>query len=199
MYFYSNDDLFIKYNIKTDEIVVASEYLDIWNGNTRFIHPSSFKEKKKLIYKAFVYNYQTDSLKELDRARNFDYSFINIPNHILSYNPFKNYDVSRRKQNIEYSLVNTENERVIYSFITSQTAYIISDVNSRYIIYPKKENRTEWEILDVNTKETFSFLCDQSLSNLPIWSTVSKYVFYIVNNALTRLDMSSKKHKALLT
>lgn len=198
MYFYSNDDLFIKYNIKTDEIVVASEYLDIWNGNTRFIHPSSFKEKKKLIYKAFVYNYQTDSLKELDRARNFDYSFINIPNHILSYNPFKNYDVSRRKQNIEYSLVNTENERVIYSFITSQTAYIISDVNSRYIIYPKKENRTEWEILDVNTKETFSFLCDQSLSNLPIWSTDSKYVFYIVNNALTRLDMSSKKTQSLI-
>lgn len=198
LYFYSNDDLFIKYNIKTDETILASDYLDIWNGNTRFIHPSTFKEKKKLDYKAFVYNYQKDSLIELDRARNFDYHFINIPNHILTYNPFKDYDVSRRIQNIEYSLVNTENTKVIHSLFTYQVTSIINDANGRYMIYPKNENRTEWEILDVNTQETFSILCDQSLSNLPIWSTDSKYVFYILNNTLTRLDISNKKMQSLV-
>lgn len=198
LYFYSNDDLFIKYNIKTDETIVASEYLDIWNGNTRFIHPSTFKEKKKLDYKAFVYKYQTDSLKELDRARNFDYHFINIPNHILTYNPFKYYDVSRLNQNIEYSLVNTENTKVIHSLFTYHAAYIINDANGRYIIYPKNENKTQWEILDVNTQETFNLLCDQSLSNVPIWSKDSKYIFHIANNTLTRLDISNKKMQPLV-
>ena len=90
--FYSNNDIFIKYNIKTDQIIESSDYLDIWNGNSKFLSPSLFNLKHKLKYKALVYKYKEEVVHQINRSRENDCEFVNIPNHILTYNPFNLID-----------------------------------------------------------------------------------------------------------
>lgn len=197
--FYSNDDLFIKYNVKTEKKLEESEYLDIWNGNTRFVHPSSFKEKFVLQYKAFIYQYKTKTLKELKRKRESDLDFINLPNHILSYNPFTYQDFNASYTQIQFDVLNTTNSHIIRSIKTNNSKDIIASLCGKYMIYPIDKDKSKWEILELATNKTTMINCDASTVDVPIWSTNSEYVFFVVNNTLTRLHLSTKKQVSILS
>lgn len=199
LYFYSNDDLFIKYNVKTEKKLEESEYLDIWNGNTRFVHPSSFKEKFLLQYKAFIYQFKTKTLKELERKRESDLDFINLPNLILSYNPFTYQDFSALYTQIQFDLLNTYNRRILESIKTNDSKNIIASLCGKHIIYPIDKDKSKWEILELATNKTTILNCDASTVDVPIWSTNSEYVFFVVNNTLTRLNLSTKKQVSILS
>lgn len=194
--FYSNDDLFIKYNVKTEKKLEESEYLDIWNGNTRFLHPSSFKEKFVLQYKAFIYQSKTKTLTELERKRESDLDFINLPNYILSYNPFTYQDFSASYTQIQFDVLNTSNSDIGQAIKTNNSKNIIASLCGKYMIYPIDKDKSKWEILELATNKTTILNCDASTVDVPIWSTDSEYVFcseqYI--NSFKLIHKKTSKH-----
>lgn len=196
IFFYSNDDLFIKYNVKTNEKIEESKYLDIWNGNSRYLYPSTFKQKYKLEYKAFVYKYTTNTLHELNRTRDYDYQFINLPNHILAYNPFKFQDFTSTSPKIQYDLLDINNLTTIKSITDRNTSGFIASNDGNYVIYPIDE--TKWEVLNIKTKEYTTIDCDNSTNVTPVWSSDSKHIFYAFKNKLMRFDLSNKKQVTIL-
>lgn len=195
--FYSNNDVFIKYNVKSDKEIPATEYLDIWNGNSKLLVPSNFKKKYEIIYKTFVYNYQRDTLKELQRTRENDYEFIDLPNHLLSYNPFEHKEFDSYFAKIKYTLIRTDNFDSLFSTISRSKQYLIPSQDNKYVLYIDNNNVNQWKILDVQSKKTISITSDAEYRFIPMWSENSQFVFYVNNDFLIKLNVKKGTHQKL--
>lgn len=189
--FFLNNDLYISYNLK-QQPQKEDEYLDIWNGNARDLHVAY---KRELTPKAYVYQYTQEKLVELDRRNDREFLNINIPNHIISYNPFEfvsylvPYEIKRfvleqiepRKKVTELS--------VSYNFPTS---YAISP-NNEYIIYPKEEF---WELYNFKTQQKSKIKHDHP-DTRPIWSKDSGLLYIQTENNLIEYNIKTHKAKSI--
>ncbi|MEC4008558.1 prolyl oligopeptidase family serine peptidase [Myroides odoratimimus] len=192
--FFLNNDLFVSYQFNSDQIIPESEYVDIWQGNSKQLVPSNFKTKYKKIYKAFVYKNKQDTIIQLERKIDKDYINIGIPGYLLSYNYFKDIDFSTYFPPIEYSLYDIDKQKNVTSLsMTSQSPFYPS-IDGKYILYPVNRAKDKWEILNIKTLEKHSFDTDNlSKGFSPIWSQDSKTIFYAYNGNLHSYNLENRK------
>ncbi|AJA67381.1 Dipeptidyl aminopeptidase/acylaminoacyl-peptidase [Myroides sp. A21] len=195
--FYSNNDIFIKYNIKTDQIIESSDYLDIWNGNSKFLSPSLFNLKHKLKYKALVYKYKEEVVHQINRSRENDCEFVNIPNHILTYNPFNLIDFNDNVKRANYALVElSTNKQVLLTTARGKWDFIPSK-NSKHLLYLMDEKLAQWGVYTIQTQETVDLYINNDYSFKPTWSLDSKNIYYANENELWNLDITKNQHKKI--
>jgi len=197
LHFFANNDLFIRFNIKTDKQIKESEYLDIWNGNSKFLNRSNFKQKYELEYKALVYKYDTQKVMELKRTREHDYQFINIPNHILSFSHFENEDFTSVDPNIKYSLQSLETGDIKFQTTLRSTVSIIPSKTSKYILYKTSNYLQNWNIYNIEKNTTYNLKTNSTAQFTPIWSEDSKYIFFLKENNIHQYDLENNKIQAL--
>ncbi|MFM9403271.1 prolyl oligopeptidase family serine peptidase [Myroides odoratimimus] len=192
--FFLNNDLFVSYQFNSDKMIPESEYLDIWQGNSRQLLPSDFKTKYKKIYKAFVYKNKQDAITSLERKIDKDYLNIGIPGYLLSYNYFKDIDFDTYFPPIEYSLYDIDKQKNVTSLsMTSQSPFYPS-IDGKHILYPVNRAKDKWEILNMKTLERHSFDIDNlNKSFSPIWSQDSKTIFYAYNGNLHSYNLENRK------
>ncbi|MDM1460853.1 prolyl oligopeptidase family serine peptidase [Myroides odoratimimus] len=192
--FFLNNDLFVSYQFNSDEIIPESEYLDIWQGNSRQLLPSDFKTKYKKIYKAFVYKNKQDTITSLERKIDKDYLNIGIPGYLLSYNYFKDIYFDSYFPPIEYSLYDIDKQKNVISLsMTSQSPFYPS-IDGKHILYPVNYTKDKWEVLNIKTLEKHSFDTDNLTKGFsPMWSQDSKTVFYAYNGNLHSYNLENRK------
>ncbi|MDM1521434.1 alpha/beta hydrolase family protein [Myroides odoratimimus] len=192
--FFLNNDLFVSYQFNSDKMIPESEYLDIWQGNSRQLLPSDFKTKYKKIYKAFVYKNKQDTITSLERKIDKDYLNIGIPGYLLSYNYFKDIDFDTYFPPIEYSLYDIDKQKNVTSLsMTSQSPFYPS-IDGKHILYPVNRAKDKWEILNMKTLERHSFDIDNLNKGFsPIWSQDSKTIFYSYNSNLHSYNLENRK------
>ncbi len=195
--FYSNNDVFVKYNIKTNKIIEASDYLDIWNGNSKFLSPSSFNLKYELKYKAMVYKYKEQEIHVLNRSRDNDYEFVNIPNHILSYNPFTLIDFHDNVKRANYTLLELSTNKQILSTTARGIWDFLPSKDSKYLLYLKDEKLAHWGVYILQTQKTVDIFANKDYSFNPIWSLDSKNIYYNYENEVWSLNLIKNRHKKL--
>lgn len=194
--FFLNNDLFVSYQFNSNEIILPeSEYLDIWQGNSKQLLPSDFKTKYKKIYKAFVYQNRQDTIIQLERKIDQDYLNIGIPGYLLSYNYFKDIDFSTSSPPIEYSLYDIDKQENITSLsMTSQSPFYPS-IDGKHMLYPVNRAKDKWQILNMKTLKKDSLTVDNSshLIFSPIWSQDSKTIFYSFEGNLHSYNVENRK------
>lgn len=192
--FFLNNDLFVSYQFNSDKIIPESEYLDIWQGNSRQLLPSDFKTKYKKIYKAFVYKNKQDTITSLERKIDKDYLNIGIPGYLLSYNYFKDIYFDSYFPPIEYSLYDIDKQKNITSLsMTSQSPFYPS-IDGKHILYPVNYTKDKWEVLNIKTLEKHSFDTDNLTKGFsPVWSQDSKTLFYAYNGNLHSYNLENRK------
>lgn len=192
--FFLNNDLFVSYQFNSDKIIPESEYLDIWQGNSRQLLPSDFKTKYKKIYKAFVYKNKQDTITSLERRIDKDYLNIGIPGYLLSYNYFKDIYFDSYFPPIEYSLYDIDKQKNVTSLsMTSQSPFYPS-IDGKYILYPVNRTKDKWAIFNMKTLEKHSFDTDNLTKGFsPMWSQDSKTIFYAYNGNLYSYNLENKK------
>lgn len=195
--FFFNNDLYFSYQYNSDEIIPESDYLDIWQANSKSLVTSNSKIKYKKIYKAFVYH--KDKLIELERDIDKEYLNIGIPGYLLSYNNFKDIDFKSYFPPIEYSLYDIEKKKniLVLSSVDQKPFYPSKD--GKHLLYPANYTKNKWEILDIVSKEKRSFNIDISNTKriTPTWSNDSKKVLYASNGNLYTYTINNKKIKKL--
>lgn len=189
--FYSNNDLLITYNISTDQKYPESEYLDIWQGNSKNVIPSKFAPRYKLDYYAKVYKFKTEEYIELESGRNVQYSPIPIPGYVLQYDPLENQDYLNTfvKNNLFIKNISTDKKVLLSSY--QQNPLMVSP-NNKHLLYPK-ENGTNWEVFTPDTNKRIEIESDNLYLPTPLWSLDSKYVYSIKNNNLHKIDIATNK------
>ncbi|WP_158963480.1 alpha/beta hydrolase family protein [Myroides fluvii] len=195
--FYSNNDIFIKYNIKTDQIIESSDYLDIWNGNSKFLSPSEFNLKHKLKYKALVYKYKEEVVQEINRSRENDCEFVNIPNHILTYNPFLLIDYQDFVKRAKYTLVELSTNKKVLSTTARGKWDFIPSKNSKHLLYLMDEKLAQWGVYTIQTQEIVDLYAHNDYSSKPRWSLDSKNIYYTKENELWDLNLTKNQHKKI--
>ncbi|MDX4975221.1 alpha/beta hydrolase family protein [Myroides odoratimimus] len=192
--FFLNNDLFVSYQFNSDKMIPESEYLDIWQGNSRQLLPSDFKTKYKKIYKAFVYKNKQDTITSLERKIDKDYLNIGIPGYLLSYNYFKDIDFDTYFPPIEYSLYDIDKQKNVTSLsMTSQSPFYPS-IDGKHILYPVNRAKDKWVVLNIKTLEKHSFDTDNLTKGFsPIWSQDSKTIFYAYNGNLHSYNLENRK------
>ncbi|EHO08163.1 hypothetical protein HMPREF9714_02186 [Myroides odoratimimus CCUG 12901] len=192
--FFLNNDLFVSYQFNSDKIIPESEYLDIWQGNSRQLLPSDFKTKYKKTYKAFVYKNKQDAITSLERRIDKDYLNIGIPGYLLSYNYFKDIDFDTYFPPIEYSLYDIDKQKNVISLsMTSQSPFYPS-IDGKHILYPVNYTKDKWEVLNIKTLEKHSFDTDNLTKGFsPMWSQDSKTIFYAYNGNLHSYNLENRK------
>ncbi|MDM1412124.1 prolyl oligopeptidase family serine peptidase [Myroides odoratimimus] len=192
--FFLNNDLYLSYQIKSNQTIPYSEYLDIWQGNSKLLFPSDFNIKYKKRYEAFVYNDKQDTIIPLERKIDKDYLNIGIPGYLLSYNYFKNIDFNDYFPSIEYSLYDINKQKnVTFLSLTSQSPFSPA-IDGKHILYPVNYTKDKWEILNLSTLEKYSFDADNlSKGFTPIWSHDSKTIFYSFKNNLYSYNLENRK------
>ncbi|SHM53606.1 alpha/beta hydrolase family protein [Myroides odoratimimus] len=192
--FFLNNDLFVSYQFNSDKIIPESEYLDIWQGNSRQLLPSDFKTKYKKTYKAFVYKNKQDAITSLERRIDKDYLNIGIPGYLLSYNYFKDIEFDTYFPPIEYSLYDIDKQKNVISLsMTSQSPFYPS-IDGKHILYPVNYTKDKWEVLNIKTLEKHSFDTDNLTKGFsPMWSQDSKTIFYAYNGNLHSYNLENRK------
>ncbi|MHC5354570.1 alpha/beta hydrolase family protein [Myroides sp. LJL115] len=189
--FYSNNDLLITYNITTNQKYPESEYLDIWQGNSKHVIPSKFAPRYKIDYYAKIYKYQTEKYIELESGRNIQYSPIPIPGYVLQYDPLKNQDYLNDyiKNNLILKNIFTNKKVLLSSY--RQNPLMVSP-NNKHLLYPK-EDGVNWEVFTPDTNKRIEIESDNTNMQTPLWSVDSKYIYFIKNNNLHKKDITTNK------
>ncbi|MDX4973938.1 alpha/beta hydrolase family protein [Myroides odoratimimus] len=196
--FYSNNDVFIKYNIKTDQTIEGSDFLDIWNGNSKFLSPSLFNLKYELKYKALVYKYKEEVIHKIDRSRENDCEFVNIPNHILTYNPFLLIDYQDTAKRATYTLVElSTNKQVLSTTVARGKWDFIPSKDSKHLLYVMDEKLARWGVYTIQTQKKVELYAHNDLSFKPTWSLDSKNIYYTNKNEIWDLNLTKNQHQKL--
>ncbi|MCC9043580.1 prolyl oligopeptidase family serine peptidase [Myroides sp. M-43] len=193
--FFTNNDLYIEYNTLSSTSLPESEFLDIWNGNTKYIYPSNFKLKHQIQYKAFVYNNLSAHLKQLDRHRNKLYLNIGIPNYILTYNPFEHEEYQSTNKIRQFSLLNLQNNEIeTVLSLTSREGLLSVSKDNKHILYPTTTYNI-WNIYSLGSKRSISLnTSSSSVTNTsPRWSEDSKKIYFQQNNDFVRFNIDNHK------
>lgn len=196
--FFKNNDLYISYNILSDQTKEPhSGYVDIWNGNSRFLIPSDFKIKKDISYKAFVYTYQTNDMIELERSIDKEYLNIGVPGYLLQYNQFEFQDFQMRIPNIRYSLFDIASRTVTEELTTTPLYYFfLPSADGKHLLYPAKTIE-DWEIYNFETKERQTLSSNGEATFVPIWCNDNEHIFLIQGNNLVKYNVKSKQNQTL--
>ncbi|MDM1384374.1 prolyl oligopeptidase family serine peptidase [Myroides marinus] len=196
--FFSNNDLYVSYGFNSNEIIPDTDYLDIWQGNSKQLLSSDFQTKYKKTYKAFVYKNKQDELIPLEKNTNQDYLNIGIPGYLLSYNYYKNQDFKNHAVPIEYSLYDISKKKNIQVVTTKSNSVFNPSIDGKHILY-SKDGSNEWEILNIKTLEKHPFKVDNSSHFVftPIWSQDSKTIFYSFDGNLYSYNLQNKKTNRL--
>ncbi|MCC9041960.1 prolyl oligopeptidase family serine peptidase [Myroides sp. M-43] len=186
--FYFNNDLFIKYNFKTNKEISHSQYLDIWNGNSRFIYPSNYKLKHQLNYKAFIYQYNENKTIELERTRDKDYSFIDLPNHILRYNPFKLQKFESSILPIQYSLIDINT--LISEVEIASYKVPVAFAKNNFVLYKPLNSRNQlWHLYNLTTKQELAIKVDEYSSLIA--NTNNQEILYFIKEKLNKFNLNT--------
>lgn len=197
--FFLNNDLYFSYQFNSNQSIHESEYLDIWQGNSKLLVASDFKKKYKKKYKAFVYKNHQDSLITLERDIDKDYINIGVPNYLLSFNNIKNQDFNNPYSPTEYALYDIDKSKnVVVLTLVTQNPFKTS-IDGKYILYPIDQVKGKWEILNISTLKRHSLNIDSSSlsSMLPFWADDSKTIFYPLDGNFYSYNMESKKNKKI--
>ncbi|MHC5310949.1 alpha/beta hydrolase family protein [Myroides sp. LJL116] len=192
--FYSNNDLLITYKITTDQKYPESEYLDIWQGNSKHVIPSQFTPRFKNDYYAKIYKYQTEKYIELESGRNIQYSPITIPNYVLYCNPLEKEEHLSINVKNDYIIKNiTTNEKFVLS--SYQPNQLIISPNNKHLLYPK-EDGVSWEVYTPSSQRRLLIEKDDDKQS-PLWSTDSDFIYFIKGNNLQKINIETNKSNQL--
>lgn len=199
--FFSNNDLYIEYNIISNVTYPETEYVDIWNGNTKYLVPNNFKLKHQIFYKALVYNKELDKSIYLNRRRDKFYLPIGIPNYILTYNPIsttKHFEASV-EQKKQFHLLDINKDSIVSSFPYIKMSNLIKvSKDQKQILFPTIQDGV-WSLFTIKTRKFRNFntaLFNES-SFTPIWSEDSKKIYFQKENDLFRLHTDNFNHEKL--
>lgn len=193
--FFSNNDLFISFNEITNQPIPETQYIDIWQTNSKHLIPSSFSLKYITLQKAFVYKTAENILTQLDTSNDTNYLNIGVPGFLLSFNPYLKQDFSTSNAIIDYHLFDIKKLKNI-ALLTTTTSKVFSlSKDNKHLLYPKTSDNAQWEILSFETlKKTLIIKGKSEKVNLtPIWSKDSKSIIYASNSILKIFNIEDKK------
>ncbi|MFD0701286.1 alpha/beta hydrolase family protein [Myroides pelagicus] len=193
--FFMNNDLYFSYQINTSQVIKESDFVDIWQGNSKLLVHSNFKPKFEKVYKSFIYQNHNKKLIQLDRNIDKDYINIGIPGYLLSYNYFKDQEFNTYFPPIEYSLYDIQKKENVLSLASVNQKPFYPSVSGKYILYATNYNKSKWEILNISTLQKHTFNVDQPNIGglLPIWSSDSETIIYPQYGNLYSYNIKSNK------
>lgn len=191
-----NNDIYITYQIQTDDKIKESEYVDIWQGNSKLLLPSNFKTKYKHIEKAFIYSQKEQKQIPLEKSIDIEYLNIDLPNLLISYNPYMHQDFSGSISKKQFNLYNYYNKKTISTLSLTSHKLFFPSLDKKYLLYPINNDLTSWEVLNISTLEKHKITTDLN-SFTPIWSDDSKTLFYTKNNNIFLYNAGNKNSKQI--
>ncbi len=194
--FFDNNDLLISYIIKTNNRIPNTEYVDIWQGNSKLLIPSDFSPKYKKIDKTYIYNNAKEELVELDRTNDKDYINIGIEGYLISFTRYLDQDFSSSFETRTYSLFDINQKKEITQLSKRTNVNLNFSIDKKYLLYPTDKSNRQWEILNMKTfkKETLE---PANYTLTPIWTDDSKTIIYSKNNTIYQYDIISKTSKPI--
>ncbi|MFD0700123.1 alpha/beta hydrolase family protein [Myroides pelagicus] len=193
--FFRNNDMFITYETKTNEKIPQRELVDIWKGNSRLILPSNFQVKYTKKYKAHVFSYLKNNLTELNRHIDNEYINLGIPNLLLIYNQFEFEDFSQITANSEYFLFDITKKNKSTSLTKAWNNSFQTSLDSHYIFYPNKNNKT---LELINTKTLKKEHITSVPYNTKLWTIDNQTILYYNKNKLLTYNYVTKKFKTIV-
>ncbi|UVD79116.1 prolyl oligopeptidase family serine peptidase [Myroides albus] len=189
-----NNNIYISYSIKTDEKLKESEYLDIWQGNSKLLLPSNFKAKYKHIEKAFIYNTKQHKTIPLEKSRDIDYLNIGIPDVLISYNQYINQDFSGSIAKKQFNLYDYNKNKIITPLSLTSHKLFFPSLNNKYLLYPINNQLDRWEVLNLSTLDKHIVKTDLVSNGFnPIWANDSETIFYTQKGNLFTYNVKNKK------
>lgn len=200
VYFNQNDDIIFSYIKKIDSISINkdSDFIDIWNGNAKNLHLKNLNYQPLYKNTNIVYLYQQSSkqIKLIHNNDSLQILPIEIPNHIIYFDPTKNVDYKSIYPKNEYLLKNIHSLDTLTLTIDNNLENTLNlSPDAKLILYPKNEN---WEILNLETYQ-------KTTTNIPIessftyWTKNSKSIIYSTDNTISKFDLSTQSYKSLIT
>ena len=193
--YFTNNDLYVEYNIVTDKNFPETEYLDIWNGNTKNLYPSDFTLKHEIHKKAFIYINKLNKSIPLEPQEDKLYFHIGIPNYILTYNPLENKNFeSNTAPTRKFSLLDIRNNKIIAVFPSTKMPNLIKvSKDEKHILFSTTDQGV-WSIFSFKENNFFNFSTNtfQETSFTPTWSEDSKKVYFQKGKDLVRLYVDKK-------
>lgn len=200
IYFNKNDDITFSYIKKIDSIPINSnsDFIDIWNGNAKDLHLKNLNYQPIHKNTNIVYLYQQSSkqIKSIHSNDSLQILPIEIPNHIIYFDPNKNIDYQSIYPRNEYLLKNIHS---LYTLTLTTDNNLKNSLNlspdTKFILYPKNEY---WEIINLETYQ-------KTTTNIPVkssstyWSVDSKSIIYTTTKTLSKFDLSTQSCKDLIT
>ena len=203
--FFSNNDLFINYQIPNAVKEPIKDYLDIWNGNDRELKYKTsgmgwgesgvYPPKMEGETKAVVYQVANEELVILPLNEKQKYLNIGVPNYLLVYEPLELQDYSETFEKVRYRLFQIDIGKELGDLTTASSleSYLNRSPNSRYIVYPKGDI---WEIFDLERQERIS-IPQKEMYYRPFWSDDSKFIYYQDGKNLLEYSLQTGKTKRL--
>ena len=189
--FYTNNDILITYNIRSEQTYPETQYVDIWQGNSQQLFPSNFKLKYKFDHYAKVYKYDTKQSVDLERSRRKEYRPITTPGFVVYYDPIKGQDFLRTDKTNIYYIQNIETDSI--TFLSSYRQDLLHpSPDGKHLLYPKADT-DYWEVLTPETNTRITIENDLPAFKAPIWSTDSKRLYFQQGNNLVELDLKTNK------
>lgn len=203
--FFSNNDLFISYQVLNADKETTKDYLDIWNGNDRELKYKTsgagwgesgvYPPKMKGETRTLVYRNLKEELVVIPQHDKQKYLNIGVPNYLLVYEPLELQDYSESFEKVRYRLFQIDIAKEIGDLTTASSlgSYLNRSPNSRYIVYPKGDI---WEVIDFERKERIS-IPQKEMYYRPLWSDDSKYIYYQDGENLLEYNLQTGKTKRL--
>ena len=204
--FFSNNDLFINYQVlnavKKDSV---KDYLDIWNGNDRELKYKAsgagwgesgvYPGKLEGETKALVHKSSQEQLVKLPQNTKQKFLNIGVPNYLLLYEPLELQDYSEAFEKVRYRLfqIDIGKEKGDLTTASNFENYYRKSPDNRYLLYP---NEDIWEVYDFASGQRVS-IPNTDISNLPIWSSDSRFIYYHDYENLLKYDVVSKETRKI--
>ncbi len=203
--FFSNKDLFINYQVINTVKDSIKNYLDIWNGNDRElkyktsgmswgesgVYPGKLEgETRVLVYKSLQ-----EQLVRVPQHNKQKYLNIGVPNYLLVYEPLELQDYSETYEKVRYRLfqIDIGEESGDLTTASNFENYYRKSPDNRYLLYP---NEDIWEVYDFESCQRVS-IPNTDTSNLPIWSSDSRFIYYHNYENLLQYDIVGKETRKI--
>ncbi|SFJ23324.1 alpha/beta hydrolase family protein [Myroides guanonis] len=203
--FFSNNDLFINYQVLNSIKVPVNDYLEIWNGNDRELkyktsgagwgESSIYPARMGGITKTVVYKSLKEHLVVLPYSDKLKYLNIGVPDYLLVYEPLELQDYSENFEKVRYRLFQIDIGKEMGDLTTTSLfgSYLNRSPNSRYIVYPRGDI---WEVYDFELQDRIP-IPQKEMYYRPLWSDDSKYIYYQDGENLLEYNLQTGKTKRL--
>lgn len=181
----ANENYFLR--IITKKETTQKNSVDIWYGNDNEIEKKAFGNNE---YNYLLWNPKSQKVEILNDQSLTSNAHIGNKKYLLSFNPFEGKDFTSQKTPFvlyRYDILNRSYE------IIGKTSFIIyTDVNGKYILYPKNQY---WELVNIETKE-FRKIPVQS-SRRACFNENSDLILFEGVNEIVEYDIIRSKAKVL--